>query len=315
MTFTPRAVELKKVDDVYQFVEVDPCLARGHFLGWDRYHPSEWTCEYKYDGERRVVQFISGTAYFTGRRRDVNGELQEKGANLYYLRKSPPELDGAIIDTEVYIPGGVSSDMTAIMACKDPAEAKRKVQSMIHEKDEAPQVAVFDVIAMPGRKYITKLSLRSRREKLDTLLPWLDAWGGDGVHRGMHVLGDFQDAYNRIIAEGGEGVLLKDLSSRYVYGMCGAWVKVKGSDTATLKCLGFSRGEGKYAHTLKSMLYEGTVNGHRVTGYCSGFTDAQRDEIWRNRLSFMRKPFEAKYTRATPTSLISVQFLRWREDL
>lgn len=302
-----------KILQPYEFVEVEPCLVKGRFLGWERYSPSRYIMEMKYNGERRVVQFIDGIAYFTGRRRSVSGELLEKGANLYHLRSSPHELDGAIIDGEIYIPGGVSSDMSSIMSCSKPEEARDKIVSRSYA--QTPRYAMFDIIALPKRQYITRKSLRERSNEASKILPILEKWS-KFVHRAEQLtLG--QGMYDKVIADGGEGVVIKDLEARYVYGSCGSQIKLKPEKEGTVTATGLEEGEGKYQGTLGALIFEGVLEGRRVSGSTSGMTDLQRDLVWENpsRVTIGKK-FDVIYERISPDGkLIHPRFDRWREDL
>ena len=313
---TPRRPSSPREEHPY--VEVNPCLAKGRFLGWDRYHPSQWVCERKYDGERRTSQLIGETAFFTGRRKSVTGDLIEKGANLFHLRSSPKELDGAIFDGEVYIPGGHSNDITSLMALADPEEAKAKILSL--PREQWPRYAIFDVIALPGRKYVTKKSLRERHDLMLDLMPLICLWGDTpAVHyaAALPPVGSYQTAYEREVASGGEGVVLKDLRSNYVYGPCGSWVKVVHTATETVTCIGVQQGnEGKYAHTLGAVVFRGRIKGQSVSGTCSGMDDADRNAIWTNPRKYINAKFDIEFKRITSEGrLISPRIIRWRWDL
>ena len=288
----------------YQFVDVEPCVARGRFLGWDRHDPAHWVCERKYDGERRVCQVIDGIGYFTGRRFSRAGERLEKGANLFHLLHWPHEFDGMILDGEVYLPGRTSTDMTAIMSCKDPAEAERKIRESII----FPHYAIFDIIAYPGRQYVTRLPLYERRQILEGLWPKLHDWRVGLVHLAARL--NFESDYNGEQ----EGVVLKDLRSRYVYGPCGSWVKVKHTKTATVKVLGFQPGVGKYRNTLGAIIYGGVVEGQHIRGACSGMTDLTRNKIWLNQATHLGLPFDVEYARISDGTLVQARFDKWRID-
>jgi ATP-dependent DNA ligase len=297
-----------------EFVDVDPCLAKGRFLGWDR-HAANWVCQPKKDGWREVSQIIDGRVHMTGRKRDIFGDLIERGQNLHHIRTAPAALNGAIFDGEVYLPGGVGSDVGSIMACHRPEDAIKKYANK--EPHLWPRYMIFDIIALPGRKYVTHLSYRERLNLLRQLEikgHFLE-WSGDHVHLVWSMLNPEEDCA-RYIADGGEGVVLKDLRSRYVYGVCGSWVKVVPKKTGTVLCSGMQRGEGKYAHTLGALDFFGHIEGHKVWGSCGGMTDAQRDDMWKNWEKYKGAAFDVEYKRITPgKALISANFVRWREDL
>lgn len=295
-------------------VTVFPSLARGHFLGWDRYDPHRWAMQPKLDGERRVCQVIGSgadsVAYFTGRRKNSVGTYEERGANLPHLRHAFGAWDGAILDGEVYIDGGTSSDVTAIMATKDPKEAKQKIDAL----GRPITYRIFDIIAAPGRKYLTRLPLSERMDSLKHLVREI----GLPEHVklvNMSIISNYESWYKSYIGCGGEGVVLKDRTAGYVYGPNGSWVKVKPVETTTAEVTGLQRGEGKYDRSLGALLYSTTVDGKIYTGTVSGMTDAERDQIWKSPWLYIRKKFEVEYSHAGDRALIHPRFLRWREDL
>ena len=297
----------------HPLLDIDPCLAKGRFLGWDRYARTNWVCQPKKDGWREVSQIVDGRCYMTGRKRDLSGELIERGQNMYHTKGAPSILNGAIFDGEVWLPGGVGSDVGSFMSCKNPNDAWRKYVDLPDTLQ--PRYMIFDVIAMPGRKYVTKLAYRERLNLLKQLKigDAFSKWS-TFVDVVPELLSPEAD-YAAYLAAGGEGVVLKDLRSTYVYGPCGSWVKVVPKEAATLTCVGFQRGEGKYAHTLGALAYNGTVEGVFVSGHCSGMSDSMRHEIFDDPEAYLGKPFDVTYKRITSGSLISANFVRWRTDL
>ena len=202
--------------------------------------------------------------------------------------------------------------MTSIMSCADPRDAKAKILALTTER--TPRYSVFDVIAMPGRDYVTRKSLRERRTLISNLSSRLAQWS-KFVHRATSLeVGEI--SYQEAIAFGHEGVVIKDLESRYVYGSCGAWVKIKPEREGTVQYVTAEQGEGKYAQTLGAIFFRGVLEGRHVSGTVSGMTDAQRDYIWTHRDECIGRKFDVIYERISPDGhLIHPRFDRWRDDI
>jgi len=113
-------------------------------------------------------------------------------------------------------------------------------------------------------------------------------------------------------AEGYEGVILKPLDSMYSYKRSKDWIKVKEMFADEFMVTGFHVGKGKYAKTLGALVIRvGKVN----VEVGSGFTDAQRKDIWKNRKKYLGTMVEVKYQEKTKDgSLRFPTFLRWRPD-
>ena len=125
---------------------------------------------------------------------------------------------------------------------------KYEVASYIEEIELVPHV--FDILYLDGRMLID-LPFAERRKNLETALrayiaPQLQ---GDDV-------GALEGFYQKALDEGHEGIMIKDLSSRYSPGVRGKnWVKIKPEvDTLDLAVIGAEWGEGRRAHFFGSYL-------------------------------------------------------------
>lgn len=118
---------------------------------------------------------------------------------------------------------------------------------------------------------------------------------------------------------GYEGLILKPLDSMYSYKRSKDWIKVKEMFTDEFKVVGFNVGKGKYSKTLGALVISvGKVN----VEVGSGFTDADRKDIWQNRKDYLGRVVEVKYQEKTKLkadgtggSLRFPTFLRWRPDV
>jgi hypothetical protein len=97
------------------FQQIHPPRAGGKFREELLADP-EWWAEEKFDGDRRICQFLPEAARFTGRvvsKKD--GLLVEKTGNLPHLAMARPALVGTVLDGEI--------------VCADPRARSRDVTS------------------------------------------------------------------------------------------------------------------------------------------------------------------------------------------
>ena len=90
----------------------------------------------------------------------------------------------------------------------------------------------------------------------------------------------------RLIGE--EGTVIKDMKAIWKDGTSKQQVKVKVIMDCDLKIVEFKEGTGKNVNRLGSILCESS-DGEMSVSVGTGFTDEQREEIWRNRESYLGK--------------------------
>lgn len=106
---------------------------------------------------------------------------------------------------------------------------------------------------------------------------------------------------------GMEGIMI-NLNSRYQYKRTGELLKYKKFNTIDLRVIGVTEGTGKYEGTLGALVCKYKDN---LVSVGSGFTDAQRDNIWANLEKVVDTIIEVKYKDITSdqsTGLESLQF-------
>jgi len=109
---------------------------------------------------------------------------------------------------------------------------------------------------------------------------------------------EFYRHFNKIISEGGEGIVLKNWEAGYFFGKRNAnMMKIKEECTKDLAVVGMVEGEGKYQGTLGALIVQsrdGTK--HQV----SGMTDYERDLWWHDCISIMNKVVEVRAMKELP---------------
>jgi DNA ligase-1 len=92
-----------------------------------------------------------------------------------------------------------------------------------------------------------------------------------------------------------EGIMVKDPLAPYKTKRSDAWLKIKPWLTVDLEIVDVVEGEGKFVGTLGALVCEGEDQGKRIrTNVGSGFSEAQRAEIWAARKKMKGRVVELK---------------------
>lgn len=126
--------------------------------------------------------------------------------------------------------------------------------------------------------------------------------------------------FEQYVRDGYEGAILKDMDAHWTdNGKPACSVKIKRKEPADLLCVGFYEGEGKAAGMLGGLSLQSSCGEVKVN-VGSGFTDADRIEIWNNREKFIDMVVEVEYDSLTEDkktkqkSLFLPIFKGWRYD-
>ncbi|MDD1671553.1 MAG: ATP-dependent DNA ligase [Methanomicrobiales archaeon] len=198
--------------------------------------------EFKYDGSRFQFHKRGTTCRLYSRKlEDVTSALPDVIRRLAAATDHDVILDGEVIAVKDGMPRPFQFVLRRF-------RRKYEVASYIEEIELVPHV--FDILYLDGRMLID-LPFAERRKNLETALrayiaPQLQ---GDDV-------GALEGFYQKALDEGHEGIMIKDLSSRYSPGVRGKnWVKIKPEvDTLDLAVIGAEWGEGRRAHFFGSYL-------------------------------------------------------------
>jgi len=86
------------------------------------------------------------------------------------------------------------------------------------------------------------------------------------------------------VANGFEGIMIKDLSAPYECKRSSFWMKWKPTITVDLTIVGFEEGTGRNAGRLGAIIYEGVDNERNIrVNVGTGYSDSDRDEFWAAR--------------------------------
>ena len=120
------------------------------------------------------------------------------------------------------------------------------------------------------------------------------------------------------VAQGYEGIMIKEHDAPYECKRTTAWLKWKPTITVDLNIVGFEEGTGRNAGRLGAMICEGTDNGRDIrVNVGSGFGDSDRSEYWTHRDSILGRVVEVQADTVSQNqdgsySLRFPRFLRFR---
>ena len=131
---------------------------------------------------------------------------------------------------------------------------------------------------------------------------------------------EFKDYMKKMVAEGYEGVMIKDPNAPYECKRTTSWLKMKPFIEVSLAVTSVEEGTGRNQGKLGAVVCEGEDDGKRiVVNVGSGFTDEQRAEFWEARDTLVGQIVEVRADAATQSqdndqvwSLRFPRFLRFR---
>lgn len=265
----------------------------------------------KLDGVRVLVFVdpIKGTAKFlsrSGKEFTSFDDLAEPSVALARRLYGPSFPDGGIVlDGEV-----VTSDFLSTVS-----EVRRK-----NKTSENAVLHVFDAVPESlYRGYSHHLvSQVTRHEILQAGVSQIDTDRIRMIHNSFaHSTEEVYEAYERVRDQGGEGVIVKDMSAPYECRRTYSWMKIKDCQSVDVPIVDVERGTGKYADCAGAVVIE--FEGVRVS-IGSGLTDALRQDLWNLHQTspdeVLGRIVEVEYHEETAYgSLRHPRFVRFRDSL
>ena len=131
---------------------------------------------------------------------------------------------------------------------------------------------------------------------------------------------EFQDFNKKMVEEGYEGIMIKDVDAPYECKRSTSWLKQKPFIEVSLTVTAIEEGTGKNVGKLGALVCEGNDDGKFIVVNCgSGFTDEQRAEFWAAKDQLIGQVVEVRADAATRSqdsettwSLRFPRFLRFR---
>jgi bifunctional non-homologous end joining protein LigD len=175
----------------------------------------DWLFETKWDGVRALAYLDQGQVRLLSRNeKDMSPRYPELAGLPKAVRARQALLDGEIV---ILDDGGRSSfqPLQARVGLQDTAEIGRLARTQ-------PVVLVaFDLLYLDGRD-LRAVPLLQRKARLQEILS-----ESERVRLSPHVVANGQKAFDRVAAQGYEGLIAKRLDSPYHSGRAGNWLKIK----------------------------------------------------------------------------------------
>lgn len=181
-------------------------------------------------------------------------------------------------------------------------EAYKAASKIISQKGETPKTGltfrVFDILTYSEWRYqICKHTYTERRNLLEGIFGYAAApiphiellpvlyWGSD--------TSEVTKWLDKVVSEGGEGVMINLQDSTYKFTRCWDIMKVKKFNSLDLEVVGMEEGSGRLAGTLGAIHVR--YKGGNTVKVGSGFSDEERKLYWEHPEYILSKIVEIKF--------------------
>ncbi len=255
----------------------------------------------KWDGVRALMAIEPGGCRIWGRQL---ADYSQRYPELAALGGLP---SGTVLDGELVVIRAGRAEFSELMR-RHQLVSCRKVQ-------EAARLCpvtyvVFDLLYDHGRSLMGR-PLSERRQRLQELVAGrhLPCWAfSDGI------VGQGRNFFERVVADGHEGVMAKQLSSRYLPGNRGqAWRKIKPFQTLPCVVIGYTPARRGIRSVLVATTWQDRLA--YVAELTSGFTTEAQERL-AQQLGRMRRaapvvPCPKRARWVEPSLYCQVRFLEW----
>jgi ATP-dependent DNA ligase len=295
----------------------DLMLAKKADKDLDSYSPARFAMEPKLDGMRvGISKRGPNVTIYSRTHKAQDGKLPHIEAALAAASDFDFDIDGEIVALArlVDTPQGPAPlgdfNRTMRVMGSDPAKAVRD-----QNLGGVLVLFVFDIMTLDDEDF-SALPEGQRRTIVENFVESLDSPYIGVLPRFVPDV----DTYAAYVAEGGEGMMLKDMKAGYIGKRRSAWLKVKVEMTEDVIVTGFKEGQGKYSDTVGAIVFsQYDANGNLVErGACSGMDDATRYDIGANRDAYLGRVMVVKHfgyaSDAEVEGLRHPQFVAFRDD-
>jgi len=187
---------------------------------------------------------------------------------------------------------------------------------------------IFDIIPLQDfRRGHWNAQLSKRIDLLDAMRPVIENM--PNVELLPHIMVDLDTAAGKDQLEryakdnvnaGFEGIMIKEMNAPYICKRSTDWMKWKPTITVDLEVIGVEEGTGRNKGRLGALVCAGDDDAKFITvNVGSGFSDTDRDELWRDRNLVIGKTCEILCDVITQNqdgsySLRFPRFVRFRDD-
>jgi DNA ligase-1 len=257
-----------------------------------------WAIEAKLDGLRCLV-FI-----------DTQGVVSFKsrtGKDLYNLEHIEKEiqtlhLKNIVLDGEIYT--GKWETSVSIAQSEKNSGGKNK---------ESAKYYVFDILDLENewKKQKSLLSYKQRKARLKEIFfncKTIIYVAGSEVYN----MTEAKLRYNKLLDEGFEGAVLKNINAVYPFDRSKDWIKWKTMISEDLEIIGYEPGDGRNKDRLGAFICDFKGKKVKVGG---GYSDELRVKFWKEKDNMIGKIIETQCQGITPDgSLRFPVFTRLRID-
>ncbi|MDB9513883.1 hypothetical protein PN499_22035 [Kamptonema animale CS-326] len=252
------------------------------------YGVTHWYSSPKLDGVRCLYIPGQGLISRTGKTKYVG---------LEHIESVCSEIVGntnKIIDGELYIPGEGFDKISGVV---------RKVKNYDVAEKQRVKFNVF-AFAIPGYTFTsTDIMIESMHEDIPDNQSSVIALPYTYIENNPVAI-QAQNQLNKDSGASLEGTMLRHPEVAYYQGRSQHLLKVKNFFKSEFTVTGFAKGTGKYSKSLGKLTVQGTVNGVLVSSKVgTGFTDAERQQIWDNQDNYLGVKCQIIYLGATTKSL------------
>lgn len=212
---------------------------------WDAsIDPTGWWMSEKYDGLR---SYWDGQQLWSRKGKAIH-------APDYFLAELPPDV---VLDGELWIARGKFEETSSTVLSKTPDDRWKRVRFMVFD---APQV---------------EGTFEQRMEFLQRVLPQDNRFAKVVAQERCEGTAQLLAERDRVVSEGGEGLMLRRPESKYETRRSPTLLKVKPFDDAEATVLAHLPGKGRFAGKLGALRVRTTEGREFSIG--TGFTEAQRE--------------------------------------
>lgn len=242
----------------------------------------------------------------------IEDQIEQHSMDLLEAAGTPT--DGFVLDGEI-----VSHSFQALMRQARRKEDVQNEDSVFH---------IFDVI--PMRNFLEghhNAQQHKRLAILDKMVEFIDQMPNVELLEGENVDLDTEEGVQRMheyaqkqVADGFEGIMIKDLDAPYECNRTKSWLKWKPTITVDLQVIGVEEGTGRNKGRLGALVCAGNDHGKDiVVNAGSGFSDDDRIRLWEDRNFMFGRTVEIMADAITQNqdgtySLRFPRFVRFRDD-
>ena len=226
----------------------------------------------KYDGAHFIAHLSNKGIALTSQRKGKNGNMIAREDNFPHIKytKVPKDYQGTVLRGEIHHKNGFNT--LSGMALALPHNSVK-----LQEEKGKVEFIPFDIIKHKG-KYFTEYTAEERAkivEEVAKALPNNYIYPPDRKRKTESL----REFYDRIVTDKGEGIILQDKAS-------GSYLKKKNRADYDLTVKEILEGTGRLKGSMGSLVLADR-SGIIVGNVGTGFTDALRQEIFKNKKKYI----------------------------